>query len=160
MASVLWTSPLKFKIHKMRYFILVLFLILNACKSNDAISPDVNSIAQLARKSNIYSKWKLVSYESNKKINYEVVLEFKNEKRTNIISGKSSINFYVADFINENNKLKISNLIMTRIGSSTEAGKFEDDYLKRLVEVTSYSISDENLILSSAKQQMTFKLYN
>jgi heat shock protein HslJ len=66
----------------------------------------------------------------------------------------------VADFINENNKLKISNLIMTRIGSSTEAGKFEDDYLKRLVEVTSYSISDENLILSSAKQQMTFKLYN
>jgi heat shock protein HslJ len=92
-----------------------------------------------------------------------VILEFKNEKnekRTNIVSGKSSINFYQADFVNENNKLKISNLIMTRIGGSIEASKFEDDYLKRLMEVTNYSISDQILILSSAKHQMTFKIYN
>ena len=162
MASVLWTLPLKFKIHKMRYFILVIFLISNACKSNDDIGPNDDYIAGLASKSSIYSKWELVSYESNKKINYEVILEFKNEKnekRTNIVSGKSSINFYQADFVNENNKLKISNLIMTRIGGSIEANKFEDDYLKRLMEVTNYSISDQILILSSAKQQMTFKIY-
>jgi hypothetical protein len=49
---------------------------------------------------------------------------------------------------------------MTRIGGSIEASKFEDDYLKRLMEVTNYSISDQILILSSAKQQMTFKKYN
>jgi hypothetical protein len=64
----------------MRYFILVIFLISNACKSNDDIGPNDDYIAGLASKSSIYSKWELVSYESNKKINYEVILEFKNEK--------------------------------------------------------------------------------
>jgi heat shock protein HslJ len=137
--------------------------MLNACKSDDAIGPNDNYITGLASRSSIYSKWKLVSYETNKKISYDVVLEFKNEKNekgSNIVSGKSSINFYQADFVTENNKLKISNLIMTQIGGSSEAMKFEDDYLKRLVEVTNFNISDETLILSSTKQKMTFKLYN
>lgn len=147
----------------MRYFVFIIFLLINACKSDDALGPDKNYSFDLAARNIFYSKWKLVSYESNKKIKYDVILEFKNEKNEkgiNIVSGKSSINFYQADFVTDNNKLKISNLIMTLIGGSPEARDFEDDYLRRIVEVTNYSISGETLVLSSAKQQMTFKLNN
>lgn len=145
----------------MRYFVFIIFLVVNACKSDDAISPDKNYTFDLAASNILYSKWTLVSYESNKKINYDVVLQFKNEKNekgTNIVTGKSSINFYQADFIAENNKMTISNLIMTQIAGNTEARTFETDYLKRISEVTNYSISDETLFLTSTKHKMTFKI--
>ncbi|MBP6620036.1 MAG: META domain-containing protein [Leadbetterella sp.] len=147
----------------MRYFVLILFLMLNACKSDDAISPSDNYTAGLASRSSIYSKWKLVSFENNQKINYEVVLEFKNEKNekgSQILSGKSIINFYQADFIIDGSKLVISNLSMTEIAGNASATAFEMEYLKRLSETTNFNISNETLNLSSAKQQMTFKLNN
>ncbi|WP_255036149.1 META domain-containing protein [Lacihabitans soyangensis] len=147
----------------MRYFVLILFLMLNGCKSDDAISPDDNYIAGLASKSSIYAKWKLVSFENNQKINYEVVLEFKpekNEKGSQILSGKSSINFYQADFIIDGSKLAINNLSVTEIAGNPSATAFETEYLKRLSETTNFKTSNETLTLSSAKQQMTFKLYN
>jgi heat shock protein HslJ len=90
-----------------------------------------------------------------------VSLEFKNEKNEkgiNIVTGKSSINFYQADFVGENNKMTINNLIMTQIAGNPEARAFETDYLKRISEVTNYSITSETLVLSSAKQKMTFKI--
>ncbi|MCP9753848.1 META domain-containing protein [Lacihabitans sp. CCS-44] len=147
----------------MRYFLLILFLMLNACKSGDAISPDDSYTIGLASRSSIHSKWKLVSFENNQKINYEVVLEFKaerNEKGRQILSGKSSINFYQADFIIENSKLVISNLSKTEIAGNASAEAFEAEYLKRLSETTNFNISSETLTLSTAKQQMTFKLNN
>jgi heat shock protein HslJ len=147
----------------MRYFILILFLMLNACKSDDAISPDNNYTVGLASRNSIYSKWKLVSFENNQKINYEVVLEFKhekNEKGSQILSGKSIINFYQADFIIDGSQLVINNLSMTEIAGNASAEVFETEYLKRLSETRNFNISNETLTLSSAKQQMTFKLNN
>jgi heat shock protein HslJ len=161
MASAVKARQSNLKNFIMRYLVIIVFLLVNACKSEDAISPDKNYIFDLAAKNILYSKWTLVSYESNKKINYDVSLEFKNEKNEkgiNIVTGKSSINFYQADFVGENNKMTINNLIMTQIAGNPEARAFETDYLKRISEVTNYSITSETLVLSSAKQKMTFKI--
>jgi heat shock protein HslJ len=147
----------------MRNFVVILILLITACKSDETIGPDKDYAMGLASKNVLYSKWLLASYESGKKIKYEVVLEFKNEKNekgTYILSGKSSINFYQADFVIENNKMTINNLVVTEIAGSSEARDFETDYLKRISEVSNYSLVDQTLILTSAKQKMTFKLNN
>ena len=142
---------------------LLLLLALNGCKNDQAIDPDKNYTAGLADKSSIYAKWKLSAYESGQKIPYDVILEFKtekNEKGRNILSGKSSINFYQADFSIVNTKININNLVMTEIAGNASATAFEKDYLLRLAEASSFDLSGENLTLSSTKQKMIFKLNN
>jgi heat shock protein HslJ len=165
--NILITSPGRNVLgrdHKyVKNLFLLLLLALNGCKNDQAIDPDKNYTTGLADKSSIYAKWQLSAYESGQKIPYDVILEFKtekNEKGRNILSGKSSINFYQADFSIVNTKININNLVMTEIAGNASATAFEKDYLLRLAEVSSFDLSGENLTLSSTKQKMIFKLNN
>lgn len=163
MASTFKGSPSKSNNDKMKYIIFIFFVLAVSCKRDNAISPDQDGMAGLSVKNSIYTKWKLLGFETGERIAYEVVLEFKtekNEKGSNILSGKSSINFYQADFSLNNNKITINNLTMTEIAGNTKAMALEKEYFKRLSEVTNFSIANEMLTLSSGKQNMTFQIIN
>lgn len=138
-------------------------MLVFSCKSDDTIGPDQDRLVGLSVKNSIYTKWQLLGFETGERIPYEVVLEFKtekNEKGRNILSGKSSINFYQADFSLNNNKITIDNLTMTEIAGNTKAMALEKEYFKRLSETTNFSIANEKLTLTSGKQNMTFQIFN
>lgn len=163
MASAFKGSPSKSNDDKMKYIIFLFFVLVFSCKSDDTIGPDQDRLVGLSVKNSIYTKWQLLGFETGERIPYEVVLEFKtekNEKGRNILSGKSSINFYQADFSLNNNKITIDNLTMTEIAGNTKAMALEKEYFKRLSETTNFSIANEKLTLTSGKQNMTFQIFN
>ena len=100
-----------------------------SCKNGDSIMPDDNKTAGLSVPNSLHSKWQLVEYETNEKIPYQIVLEFRNEKNEKgnwTLSGKSSVNFYQADYDFTGQKIKISNLIVTEIAGNLAATTFEE----------------------------------
>ncbi len=134
-----------------------------SCKSGESIMPDNNKTAGLAVSNILQAKWQLFEYETNEKIPYQIVLEFKNEKNEKgnwTLSGKSSVNFYQADYDFTGQKIKISNLIVTEIAGNLTATTFEEKYLERLLLVSDFSVKNETLTLSSLKNKMVFKLTN
>lgn len=134
-----------------------------SCISGESIMPDNNKTAGLAVSNILQAKWQLFEYETNEKIPYQIVLEFKNEKNEKgnwTLSGKSSVNFYQADYDFTGQKIKISNLIVTEIAGNLTATTFEEKYLERLLLVSDFSVKNETLTLSSLKHKMVFKLTN
>ena len=163
MASVCKASPFKSNYHFMKYLAIVFLWITLSCKSEDSIMPDDNKTAGLAMPDKLQSKWQLVEYETNEKIPYQIVLEFRNEKNEKgnwTLSGKSSVNFYQADYDFTGQKIKISNLIVTEIAGNSAATTFEEKYLDRLLQVSDFIVKNEMLTLSSSKQKMIFKATN
>lgn len=163
MASVCKASPFKSNYGFMKYLAIVFLWITLSCKSNDSIMPDGSKTAGLAVSNNLQTKWQLVEYETNEKIPFQVVLEFRNEKNEKgnwILSGKSSVNFYQADYDFTGQKIKISNLVVTEIAGNPAARTFEEKYLDRLLQVSDFIVKNEILTLSSSKQKMIFKPTN
>lgn len=148
----------------MKYLIFIYFLVaLISCKKDADMAPNGGATPSYSYQSPLFSKWILNNTESNTKINYNVVLELKNEKNEKgnfILNGKSSINFYSADFLVNDKKITISNILSTEIAGDSKATSFENDYLKRLSEVETYSIDQGMLTLSGKNQKMIFKVSN
>jgi heat shock protein HslJ len=163
MASVCKASPFKSNYQFMKYIAFLFLWIMFSCKNGDSIMPDDNKTVGLSVPNSLHSKWQLVEYETNEKIPYQIVLEFRNEKNEKgnwTLSGKSSVNFYQADYDFTGQKIKISNLIVTEIAGNLAATTFEEKYLDRLLQVSDFSVKNATLNLSSSKQKMVFKLTN
>ena len=140
---------------------------MSACESSlVALDSGQKNYGLAANSSVIYSQWKLVDFKGNTNFKYDVSVEFKadkNEKGFQVLNGKSSINFYLANFkINELKKeISISELIVTQIAGKEEERKFEDDYLKALQEVEKYEIKENLLTLylsGNTGKNIKFKL--
>jgi heat shock protein HslJ len=161
MASVFKASPFKSKYNFMKYLAIIFLWVMFSCKNGDSIMPNDYKTAGLAVSNNLQAKWQLIEYEPNEKNPYQVVLEFRNEKNEKgswILSGKSSVNFYQADYDFSGQKIKITNLTVTEIAGNSAATIFEEKYLERLLQVSDFIVKNETLTLSSLKHKMVFKL--
>ncbi|WP_255069597.1 META domain-containing protein [Lacihabitans sp. LS3-19] len=147
----------------MKYLIIILFAVSTiSCKKDADMAPN-GATPSFTYQSPLFSKWILNSNESKAKINYEIVLDLKNEKNEKgnfILNGKSSINFYSAEFVVNDKKITISNILSTEIAGDSKATSFENDYIKRLSEVESFSIDQGMLTLNGKNQKMIFKVSN
>lgn len=106
-------------------------------------------------------EWKLEAYETGK-VNKNSVLEFKTQRNlagNYILSGISAVNFYEAGYsLNGTNGIKVVNLSMTEIGGPREDMIFEENYIKRLVSMNTFSFKDNRLILRNGEgKEMIFK---
>ena len=149
--------------------ILVLFFVLVSCSSSqDTISPSfaANRANSDALVSPIFKTWKLVSFEDNKAIKYDVSLEIKperNEKGLFTITGKSTVNFYYAffeaDFVKST--LKIDRVSGTKIGSLISAETtFETEYWERLAAVEKFEVSVDKTKMTLFLPETTKKKLN
>ena len=141
---------------------LVLVVSIISCKKAGEVTPNSATLG-LTDRSELYSKWILKSTENTSKINYEVVLELKNERNEKgnfILNGKSSVNFYSAEFVINDKKITISNIVSTKISGDSNSINFENDYFKRLSEVETFRLEQGLLTLNGKNQKMTYKVSN
>jgi heat shock protein HslJ len=141
---------------------LVLVVSIISCKKAGEVTPKSATLG-LTDHSELYSKWILKSTENTSKINYEVVLELKNERNEKgnfILNGKSSVNFYSAEFVLNDKKITISDMLSTQIAGDSKATNFENDYFKRLSEVETFRLDHGLLTLIGKNQKMTYKVSN
>ncbi len=149
--------------------ILVLFFVLVSCASSeDNVSPSLkvsmaNSDASI---SPIFNTWKLVSFEDNKAVKFDVILEIKperNEKGLFTITGKSTVNFYYAFFEADfaKNALKINGVSGTKIGTSLASeATFEKEYWERLAAVEKFEVSSDRTKMTLFLPDITKKKMN
>lgn len=116
--------------------------------------------------SELIGSWKFKGYSDNKKVPYEVTLEFKNERGDNALpqlSGRSAVNFYTASYEPnaEKKTIKISVLGSTKMAGPPEAMEFELVYYTRLAKMMSYDFKDKNTLViylsDPAKEVMYFE---
>jgi hypothetical protein len=153
-----------------KFFVVLLLIV--SCKQRDELVPqNLNGSAFASASGRAlypFGKYKLISFENNANLIYNVDLEIKNEKDANghfILNGKSNANFYFAKFDADfaAQTLKIYGVGTTEIGGTYNELKFEKEYLERLANVVSYqfSLDGSKLFLLSEEekgQTMTFSL--
>lgn len=140
------------------------------CRSEEIEPSEFNELSFAIASGRIlypFGKYKLLSYENNANINFNVDLEVKNEKDDDghfIINGQSNVNFYFAkfeaDFVKQT--VKIYGVASTRIGGTARELQFERDYLERLSKVTSYQFSQDGskfiLILPDSNKRIIYEV--
>lgn len=130
--------------------LLFLFAWTTSCKGDEAVEPDGSAFAiAVANGYRLpFGKYNLETYEDNKQILYDVVLEVKNEKDEDdlyIINGQSTINFYFAKFETDFQKqsITIHAVGSTKIQGSLPEAVFEQEYLERLANVQGYRLNTD-----------------
>lgn len=74
------------------------------------------------------------------------------------ITGNSGVNTYYAHIANHSGKLEIGNIMLTRMGGTSQAMRLESDYLSTLRETTSYERSGSTLTLKGSAGSLTYQL--
>jgi heat shock protein HslJ len=99
--------------------------------------------------SSLLGQWKFKGYTDGKTPDYEVTLEFKIEDGKNTLNGRSSVNFYFAEYEanNETKAMKIGVLGSTKIAGTPEANQFEAIYYERFRNIGRYEFKNNNLLL-------------
>ncbi len=127
--------------------LIISTLLVAACAEKAIESADV-ALKSLSV-SSLLGQWKFKGYTDGKTPDYDVTLEFKNEEGKNTLNGRSSVNFYFAEFeANDVTKtMKIGVLGSTKIAGSPEANQFEMIYYERFRNIGRYEFKNNNLLL-------------
>ncbi len=93
-----------------------------------------------------FGQYKLVGYENQPPVNFDITLEIKDEPDQNqhhVVNGRGCINFYFASCQIElqNRQIRFSNIASTEIKGEQAKLNFEKEYLKRLSEVKYFEMS-------------------
>ena len=134
---------------KILFFSLVISTFLVAACAEKVIESADSVLVRSLATSNLLGQWKFKGYSDGKVPPYDVTLEFKNEERKNTLNGRSSVNFYFADFEIDVTKktMKIGVLGSTKIAGTIEANQFEAIYYERFRNIARYEFKNDNLLL-------------
>ena len=127
--------------------ITVCSLFLGAC-SKEMLEADSMTVSTL-RKSDLFGLWKFKSYSDGKVPSFDVSLEIKDEEGKYTFNGRSSVNFYFASPIIDENKKTISvdAVGSTKIAGTLEANQFEIAYYENLRNIERYELQDRNTLI-------------
>ncbi len=134
---------------KTLFFSLIIGTFLVAACAEKVIESADSVLVGSLTATNLFGPWKFKGYSDGKVPPYDVTLEFKNEGRKNTLNGRSSVNFYFADFeINDaKTTMKIGVLGSTKIAGTPEANQFEAIYYERFRNIARYEFKNDLLLL-------------
>ncbi len=128
---------------------LIISTLLVAACAEKAIESATDAKLSSLGAASLLGQWKFKGYTDGKTPAFDVTLEFKNEEGKNTLNGRSSVNFYFAEFeTNEATKImKIGVLGSTKIAGTHEANQFEMIYYERFRNIGRYEFKNNNLLL-------------
>ncbi len=143
--------------------VLVLFAAaaigLGGCKDEkmDTTYPSFEAM----RGSDLLGQWKFKGYSDGKTPKFDVTMEIKNEKDKVTIYGRSSVNFYFAEPMVDENKrtFRIPAIGSTKIAGTPDANSFEFTYYESLRNVEKYDLKDRNIMVFYVSSPANEALY-
>lgn len=139
--------------------LIICSFLLCAC-SKEIVESDSMTVNAL-RKSDLLGQWKLKSFSDGKATEFEVTLEIKDEEGKYTFNGRSSVNFYFASPLIDENKKTISIDVIgsTKMAGTPEANQFEMTFFERLKNIERFEFKDKSTLvfyLSNPEKEALF----